>query len=183
MSKYVCGIDIGTTGVKVMIFSLDGTVISSAYTEYACTFPQSGWVEQDGDMTWKKTCETCKRAVEKSGVNPKEIVSIGLSTQRCTIVPIDREGNPLCNSISWQDSRSFEEVEEIKRIVGEEKFYEITGYPLGTVLSVTEIMWIKKICQSFMKQLICLFWIRKGFFINWEWMDIIRIGQMAPCMV
>ena len=89
MSKYVCGIDIGTTGVKVMIFSLDGTVISSAYTEYACTFPQSGWVEQDGDMTWKKTCETCKRAVEKSGVNPKEIVSIGLSTQRCTIVPID----------------------------------------------------------------------------------------------
>lgn len=144
MSKYVCGIDIGTTGVKVMIFSLDGTVISSAYTEYACTFPQSGWVEQDGDMTWKKTCETCKRAVEKSGVNPKEIVSIGLSTQRCTIVPIDREGNPLCNSISWQDSRSFEEVEEIKRIVGEEKFYEITGYPLGTVLSVTEIMWIKK---------------------------------------
>lgn len=47
MSKYVCGIDIGTTGVKVMIFSLDGTVISSAYTEYACTFPQSGWVDQE----------------------------------------------------------------------------------------------------------------------------------------
>ena len=37
MGKYVCGIDIGTTGVKVMIFGLDGTVMSSAYTEYPCT--------------------------------------------------------------------------------------------------------------------------------------------------
>ena len=47
MSKYVCGIDIGTTGVKVMIFDMDGTAISSTYSEYPCTFPQTGWVEQD----------------------------------------------------------------------------------------------------------------------------------------
>ena len=37
MGKYVCGIDIGTTGVKVMIFDLEGNVISSDYTEYLCT--------------------------------------------------------------------------------------------------------------------------------------------------
>ncbi|MFQ7526195.1 MAG: FGGY family carbohydrate kinase [Mediterraneibacter gnavus] len=61
--------------------------------------------------------------------------------------------------ISWQDSRSFEEVEDIKRIVGEEKFYEITGYPLGTVLSVTEIMWWKNTNPKFMKMHIFLFWI------------------------
>ena len=144
MSKYVCGIDIGTTGVKVMIFDMDGTAISSNYSEYPCTFPQTGWVEQDGNMTWQCTCETSKKAIEKSGLDPKEIVAIGLSTQRCTVTPIDKDGNPLCDAISWQDSRSFEEVEDIKRIVGEEKFYEITGYPLGTVLSVTEIMWWKK---------------------------------------
>lgn len=144
MSKYVCGIDIGTTGVKVMIFGLDGTVMSSAYTEYLCTFPRSGWVEQDGEMTWQKTCETCKKSIEKSGLDPKEIVAIGLSTQRCTITPIDKDGNPLCTSISWQDARSFEEVEDIKRIVGEKEFYEITGMPIGTLLPVTEIMWLKK---------------------------------------
>ncbi|MFQ7526194.1 MAG: FGGY family carbohydrate kinase [Mediterraneibacter gnavus] len=69
MSKYVCGIDIGTTGVKVMIFDMDGTAISSNYSEYPCTFPQTGWVEQDGNMTWQCTCETSKKAIEnrKSG--------------------------------------------------------------------------------------------------------------------
>ena len=144
MGKYVCGIDIGTTGVKVMIFGLDGTVMSSAYTEYPCTFPRSGWVEQDGEMTWTKTCETSRRAIEESGLDPKEIVAIGLSTQRCTITPIDKDGNALCTSISWQDARSFEEVEEIKQIIGEEEFYKITGMPVGTLLPVTEIMWLKK---------------------------------------
>lgn len=144
MGKYVCGIDIGTTGVKVIIFDVDGNIISSAYTEYICTFPQSGWVEQDGDMTWKKTCETSKTAIEKAGVDPEDIAAIGLSTQRCTLTPIDKEGNPLCTSISWQDSRSFEEVEDIKKIIGEKEFYDIVGYPLGTVLSVTKIMWLKK---------------------------------------
>lgn len=144
MGKYVCGIDIGTTGVKVMIFDLEGNVISSDYTEYLCTFPRSGWVEQDGEMTWTKTCETSRRAIEASGLDPKEIVAIGLSTQRCTITPIDADGNALCTSISWQDARSFEEVEDIKRIIGEEEFYKITGMPVGTLLPVTEIMWLKK---------------------------------------
>ncbi len=144
MSKYVCGIDIGTTGVKVIIFDLHGNMMASDYTEYVCTFPRSGWVEQDGEMTWEKTCETCKKTIKKSGLDPKDIAAIGLSTQRCTVTPIDKDGNPLCTSISWQDARSFEEVEDIKRIIGAEKFYDITGMPVGTLLPVTEIMWLKK---------------------------------------
>lgn len=144
--KYVCGIDIGTTGVKVMIFDLNGKVMSSAYTEYPCTFPRSGWCEQDGEMTWEKTCDTAFLAIEKaSGIlDPKDIVAIGLSTQRCTVTAIDKEGNPLRTTISWQDARSFEEVDDIKRIIGEKEFYQITGMPVGTLLPVTEIMWMKK---------------------------------------
>ena len=48
-----------------MIFDMDGTAISSNYSEYPCTFPQTGWVEQDGNMTWQCTCETSKKAIEK----------------------------------------------------------------------------------------------------------------------
>ena len=109
MSKYVCGIDIGTTGVKVMIFDMDGTAISSNYSEYPCTFPQTGWVEQDGNMTWQCTCETSKKAIEKSGLDPKEIVAIGLSTQRCTVTPIDKVGNHLCEEITCKNSSTYEE--------------------------------------------------------------------------
>ena len=144
MKNYISGIDIGTTGVKVIIFDMEGATIGSAYREYPCTFPQSGWVEQDGEMTWQQTCEATREAIAKAGVDPAEIRAIGLSTQRCTFTSVDEAGMPLRSAISWQDSRSFEECEEIGRLVGAERYYEITGLPVGTTWSVSKIMWIKK---------------------------------------
>ncbi|MBO1701377.1 FGGY-family carbohydrate kinase [Eubacterium callanderi] len=144
MKNYISGIDIGTTGVKVIIFDMEGATVGSAYREYPCTFPQSGWVEQDGEMTWQQTCEATREAIAKAGVDPAEIHAIGLSTQRCTFTPVDEAGMPLRSAISWQDSRSFEECEEIGRLVGAERYYEITGLPVGTTWSVSKIMWIKK---------------------------------------
>ncbi|MEG0379282.1 MAG: FGGY family carbohydrate kinase, partial [Eubacterium sp.] len=144
MRKYISGIDIGTTGVKVIIFDLEGQTISSAYREYPCTFPQSGWVEQDGELTWSMTCEASREAIKASGIDPAEIVSIGLSTQRCTLTPVDENGMALRSAISWQDSRSFEECDEITACVTAERYYEITGLPVGTTWAVSKIMWIKK---------------------------------------
>lgn len=142
--NYVAGIDIGTTGVKVIIFDAEGNKLSSAYREYPCTFPQSGWVEQDGEMTWAMTCEASKDAITKSGLDPAAIVAIGLSSQRCTFTPVDRDGMALGTAISWQDSRSFEECDEIAEKVGIERYYEITGLPNGVTWTGSKIMWIKK---------------------------------------
>lgn len=142
--KYVSGIDIGTTGVKVIIFDLNGEKISSAYREYHCDFPQSGWVEQDGELTWKMTCEAAQEAIDKSGVHPEDIVSLGLSSQRCTFTPVDENNVSLRSAITWQDSRSFEECDEIAKIIGEEAFYDITGLPNGVTWTLSKIMWIKK---------------------------------------
>ena len=82
--------------------------------------------------------------IAKAGIDPAEIRAIGLSTQRCTFTPVDEAGMSLRSAISWQDSRSFEECEEISRLVGAERYYEITGLPVGTTWSVSKIMWIKK---------------------------------------
>jgi xylulokinase len=144
IKNYVSGIDVGTTGVKVIIFDLDGNKVSSAYREYPCTFPKSGWVEQDGEMTWEMTCEASKEAIEKAGIEPEKIVSIGLSTQRCTFTPVDENGMALRSAISWQDSRSFEECNSITEKIGAEKYYDITGLPIAPVWTVSKIMWIKK---------------------------------------
>lgn len=150
--KYISGIDIGTTGVKVIIFDLEGNKMSSAYREYPCTFPQSGWSEQDGELTWKMTCEATKAAIAKAYVKAEDIVSIGLSTQRCTLTPVDKNGMALRKAITWQDRRSFEECDEISQIIGNEKYYEITGLPVDTTWTVSKIMWIKKHQPEIYKQ-------------------------------
>jgi len=141
--RYVSGIDVGTTGVKAMIFDLNGQEVGSAYREYGCVFPQSGWVEQDGDFLWKETCAAISEAIAKSGVQPKAIEAVGLSTQRCTLAPVDQNGDVLRMSISWQDRRSVKECDTIRRVVGDERYYEITGLPLDATWSLSKIMWIR----------------------------------------
>lgn len=141
--RYLCGIDIGTTGVKVMIFDLQGNPISSAYREYGCTFPYPGWVEQDGEFLWQETCQATREAIAKSGVSPKDIAAVGLSTQRCTLVPVDKNGDALRPSISWQDRRTVKECDFIRSAVGEERYYQVTGLPIDPTWSVSKIMWIR----------------------------------------
>ena len=70
MPQYLCGIDVGTTGSKTMIFSLDGSVAGKAYREYSCHYPKPGWVEQDIDIVLRKAFESCHEALERSGIRP-----------------------------------------------------------------------------------------------------------------
>jgi xylulokinase len=141
--QYVMGVDVGTTGVKAIVFDLKGQEMGSAYYEYGCVFPKSGWVEQDGEFLWQETCRAIREAIVKAGVDPHDIASLGLSTQRCTMAPVDKEGNVLYNSISWQDRRSTKECEEIGRTIGAERYYAITGLPIDTTWTVSKIMWLR----------------------------------------
>ena len=76
--QYLAGIDAGTTGATVMIVDTNGTIISSAYREYPCIYPRPGWVEQDLELVWAKVSEACREAIAKSGINPKEVGTIGI---------------------------------------------------------------------------------------------------------
>lgn len=143
MSQYLCGIDIGTTGAKTMIFDLEGNIIGSAYREYACTYPKPNWVEQDIEAVLVKTFETCKEAVEKSGVDPKKIASIALSTQRTTSIFLD-EKEQVLKTISWQDNRTVDEMKALSEVLSPEIFYKKTGLPLNTTWIITKVLWMQK---------------------------------------
>ena len=141
--KYLCGIDIGTTGVKVILFDMNGSEKGSAYREYGCEYPRSGWVQQDGELLWQETCTAIQAAIEAARANPKEIASVGLSTQRCTLAPVDKDGKSIFTSISWQDRRSTKQCDDIRNLIGDERYYQITGLPIDTTWSVSKIMWLR----------------------------------------
>lgn len=93
MIKYVAGIDAGTTGLKTIIFDLQGRAIGKDYEEYPCITPRVGWVEQDVYCLWNALCHTVKGAIANAGVDPKEIGSVGISSQRGTFLLLMRTGN------------------------------------------------------------------------------------------
>jgi xylulokinase len=143
MATYLCGIDNGTTGTKAMVFDLAGNVVGEDYREYKCEFPKPGWVDQDGEMLLASSCAALKSAIAKSGVNPKDIAAMGLSTQRCTMVAVDANCRPLRMAISWQDNRSTPECDWIRSNIGAETYYRITGLPIANVWAYPSILWIR----------------------------------------
>ncbi len=142
-AQYLCGIDVGTTGSKTMIFSLDGSVAGKAYREYGCQYPKPGWVEQDIDMVLREAFASCREAMERSGIRPEQVAAVSLSTQRTTSIFLDKDEKVL-KTISWQDNRTVEEMRELEKTVGGKKFYEMTGLPLNTTWIITKILWMQK---------------------------------------
>ena len=144
MIKYVAGIDAGTTGLKTIIFDLQGRAIGKDYEEYPCITPRVGWVEQDVYCLWNALCHTVKGAIANAGVDPKEIGSVGISSQRGTFFAIDENWEPLHNSIVWSDGRAVEEVQWIKENIGVEKYHKISGAPVSGAWSYAKYKWVRE---------------------------------------
>ncbi len=142
--KFLAGIDIGTTGSKAAIFDLKGNMLGSGYKEYGCSYPKPNWIEQDPDELVSAAMSASKEAIRKSNVDPKDIASIGFSTQRSCTNFIDKEGKLLRPMISWQDTRCGQEVAEVLSKISAEEFYKITGFPLSTTWVFLKILWVRK---------------------------------------
>jgi len=143
MVKYVAGIDAGTTGSTVMIFDLEGNLLGTGYREYSCKYPHPGWVEQDMNDLWKGICEASKEVLSKTRVDPKEIGSVGFSSQRGTFVPIDKDWKCLSDAIVWSDGRAGEEIKWIEDNIGREHYHEISGVPLSGLWSYAKYKWVR----------------------------------------
>ncbi len=142
---YVTALDLGTSGCRTFIFDLAGTIIASDYQEWESYFPSPSYVEQDANIWWDSIKKTIERAIIKSGIDKTDIVSLSVTNQRETIVPVDKEGNPLHNALVWQDRRTIDQVEFIEKVVGIDKIYEITGLTIDPYFSATKILWFKDV--------------------------------------
>jgi xylulokinase len=143
MPKYVAGIDAGTTGATVMIADLKGNIVGTAYREYPCKFPHPGWVEQDMNLLWKGIAEASKEVLAKTGVDPKEIGSVGFSSQRGTFVGIDKDWNCLHDSIVWSDGRAGEEIDWVAKNIGRDRYHEVSGVPLSGLWAYAKYKWVR----------------------------------------
>jgi xylulokinase len=140
--KLLAGIDAGTTGVTVMIADTDGNIVGTAYREYPCSYPHPGWVEQDMDLMWTRMCEASKEVIADTGVDPKEIASLGFSSQRGTFVCVDKDLNPLADSIVWSCGRAGEELAWIRENLGDDRYHDISGVTLSGLWSYAKMKWV-----------------------------------------
>jgi len=144
MKSYIIGLDNGTTGAKAKLYDLQGNVINESYQEYTCSYPKPGWVDQDIHVLMEANYSVLRDLIDSSNVNPDTIASLGLSTQRGLHLYIDEDGKVLRNGmgISWQDTRHPKQIEWMRNHIGEKRFYEITGLPIGAFWPIGKIRWV-----------------------------------------
>jgi xylulokinase len=144
MSKtdgFIIAHDFGTSGDKAVLTDLKGNVLASEYNEYPLLHPKSHWVEQNPKDWWVAFCQTTRSVAEKAKA-PDEILAIAPSAQMITIMPVDKQGQPLRNSISWLDLRATKQGEWLQQFADE--IYPILGMAPSAKDIVSRILWIKE---------------------------------------
>jgi glycerol kinase len=140
---YVLAIDQGTTGTKVLIFDAEGSVRSSAYSEFTQHYPKPGWVEHDAEEIWATSIGLVPEALSKAGAQPSEIKAIGITNQRETSVLWDRRtGEPIGRAIVWQDRRTAAICDALKAEGLEDVFRRKTGLVVDAYFSGTKVKWL-----------------------------------------
>ncbi len=144
MMKYLLGIDLGTSGTKTVLFNQNGEGICSATVEYPMSQPKNGWAEQDPADWYNAAVETIRTVLSRSGVDPEDVVSMGISGQMHGLVMLDEKNQVIRPSIIWCDQRTARECEEITEKVGYENMIRITANPALTGFTLSKIMWVRK---------------------------------------
>jgi xylulokinase len=103
--RYVLAIDMGSGSVKAAVVSSRAAVAASALSHITTHLLPGGGAEQDPAQWWSAAIEASRVAIANSGVPRDRIVAVACTTQWAVTVPVDQAGNPLCDAISWMDSR------------------------------------------------------------------------------
>lgn len=142
MSKYVLGIDQGTTRTKSVVFDKEGTQVALGVQEVERLFPRPGWVEQDPRTIWIATKKSMREAFSGEA-SASDIEAIGVADQGETVIVWDSEtGKPLHNAILWQCRRTTQMCEELKAQGLEDMIREKTGLLIDPYFSATKLRWI-----------------------------------------
>jgi glycerol kinase len=143
VTSYVLAIDQGTTSTRAILFRADTSIASSAQLEFPQHFPADGEVEHEPEDLWATTVETCRSALRNAGATARDIIAIGITNQRETTLLWDRgSGRPVHRAIVWQDRRTADLCDRLRKGGHEPVFAARTGLLLDPYFSGTKLAWL-----------------------------------------
>ena len=143
MMKYVLGVDLGTSAVKVILVNQKGEIKKEATREYPLSHPAPGFSEQNAQDWVTASIEAIKEIIDSGVVDATDIEGLSFSGQMHGLVLIDETGTPLRPAILWNDVRTTEQCVRITEVMGTEltsnlKNKALEGFTLPKILWVQE---------------------------------------------
>jgi xylulokinase len=141
--KYVIGVDLGTSAVKVLLINQKGEVCREVSKSYPLLQEKSGYSEQNPEVWVEKTILALSELVEGFD-RVDDIEGISFSGQMHGLVLLDEEQNILRNAILWNDTRTTKQCQDIYKIVGKERLLDITKNPALEGFTLSKLLWVKE---------------------------------------
>jgi len=142
---YLLGLDIGTSGVKALLVSSEGKIISSKTVSYPLTTPHSGWAEQSPYDWWEATVKVIKETVSNNPIDSNQIKGISLSGQMHSSVFLDEKMEVIRPAILWSDTRTSRQCKEIYvKAGGLDQLIHYVSNPALEGFTAPKILWLKE---------------------------------------
>jgi xylulokinase len=71
--EYLLGLDIGTSGVKALLLSPEGKIVSNKTESYPLSTPHSGWAEQSPYDWWEATVKVIRKTISDILIDSSQI--------------------------------------------------------------------------------------------------------------
>jgi glycerol kinase len=143
MKKFILSLDQGTTSSRAIVFDHNGIPVATSQKEFTQIYPKPGWVEHDPEEIWSTQAGVALEAIAKAGLERHGIAAIGITNQRETTVLWDRRtGKPVYNAIVWQDRRTADFCDQLKKEGLADLIQTKTGLIIDAYFSATKIRWI-----------------------------------------
>lgn len=140
--KYLLGIDFGGGSSKATLINTAGDIVAENTVEYPTCYPQPGWCEQNPDDWHHALCENLQGLLQKSNISPSDILALAVDAATHTWVMCDEHFQPIRPAIFWTDSRSREQVRQLKETNGG-RILDITFHKPDTLWTLPQILWVQ----------------------------------------
>jgi glycerol kinase len=140
--SFVLSLDAGTTSIRALIINDQGKILAVEQIPLTQIYKKEGWIEHSPIEIWENQQKVIAGVLKKSGIDSKQIASIGITNQReTTIIWEKKPGKPIANAIVWSDKRTKDQLfsmnQETKELV-----HKKTGLFLESYFSASKIKWL-----------------------------------------
>ncbi len=142
--KTIIALDIGTSSMRTVVFDLQGRALHQTSSEYHTIFPRASYVEEEPDTWHNAAAVTLTGAADYLHSINGEAMAISITSQRASVIPMSREGRPLCNAIMWQDKRTIPICDRLIAEHGLPAFYKKTGLRVNPFFVLNKIIWLRE---------------------------------------
>lgn len=144
-NKYLLGVDVGTTSIKVAIIDENAQLLGMSSSSYKLITPNQDYAQIDTESMWNAYLKCIRLLQEGKGIDLARIAGISISSLCPGLAALGENGEVLVDPIIYSDRRSTEEAEMIREAVGVDKLFEITANTaMAGAMSGTSMLWIKR---------------------------------------